>query len=635
MAMTEIALIAPYQELAETSRTVASEMQIELEVELGLIEEAVVVARYLAIQGVQVIVSRGATAKRLEQSDINIPIVDIRFTGYDVLRALDEARKVANRIALVIFKDMVYDFAFLETVMDVKIKEYILNSQEDVQALVVQAINDGAQSIIGGASAVKYGEQLGVPSYLIKSGKEAVWRALLEAKKVASVRRREQEKAEQLKALLDFAYEGILAVNSRDVITIFNSAAERMLGIRAKEALERVSGDVVPELGISQLLKKGEREIGALIDYHGKQVVANKVPLNVNNHIVGALVTFQDVNLLQKIEQEVRKRLHLKGHIAKYEFDNILGTSSLLKQCIRKAREFAKVDSATLVLGETGVGKEMFAQSIHNAGNRAIGPFVAINCAALPESLLESELFGYASGAFTGANREGKAGLFELAHGGTIFLDEVGEMSSRLQARLLRILEEKEVMRLGSERVIPVDVKVIAATNKNLGEMVEIREFRADLFYRLNVLNLVIPALRERKEDIPLLTRHFVEKINRKFGKDVRDVSQRGMEALLAYFWPGNVRELENFVERMVALNHTSIITADEVINSLGNLAQIDSVPLSSEYFGPDTLELSILEEEAIRGVLSKTGNNYTRAAQLLGINRSTLWRKLKKMGYD
>jgi transcriptional regulator with PAS, ATPase and Fis domain len=302
-----------------------------------------------------------------------------------------------------------------------------------------------------------------------------------------------------------------------------------------------------------------------------------------------------------------------------------------MEDLICRARKYAELDSTTvLILGETGTGKELFAHSIHNESPRAKGPFVAINCAALPENLLESELFGYAEGAFTGARRGGKIGLFEMAHMGTIFLDEIGDMPLNLQSRLLRVIQEKEVMRIGDDRVIPVDVRIIASTNRNLEEDIEKGAFRRDLFYRLNVLKLIIPPLRERKEDIPLLVDLFVEKYSARLGKKVRGITQKARDLLMNLDYPGNVRELKGIIERAVAFAESEYI--EEADLGISNQAAKQSDAISRDIFKVN-FTLKEIEIMAIKEALAKTQNNISGAARLLGVDRTTIWRKIKESG--
>ncbi|MEL7565254.1 MAG: sigma 54-interacting transcriptional regulator [Dehalobacterium sp.] len=635
--MKEIALIAPYEELADLARLVMGEMKEEIEIKTALLDEGTIIARELEAQGCQVVISRGATAKKIKESGRAISVVEIRLTGYDLMRALAEARTEGKRIALIVFEDMVYDSCSMGNILGIDVHEYLLKSESDISAAVNRAVSDGCQVLIGGASTVKFGQSKGIKTKLITSGKEAVWQAVLEAREVARVTKQEQEKAEQFCAVLNYTYEGILATNAQDIVTIFNPAGERMLGISSFEVLNKNATDVFPEFQLEQNLIEGKREVGALVNVKGKQLVLNKIPVYVNSQVAGIVVTFQEASRLQSIEQKIRRKLHTRGHSARYHFHDILGHSSNITRVIYHAKQFSKVDSNVLIAGETGVGKEMFAQSIHNFSRRNSGPFVAVNCAVLPENLLESELFGYAEGAFTGARKEGRAGLFELAHGGTIFLDELAEMSPRLQSRLLRVLEEKEVMRLGDEQIIPVDVRVIAATNKDLGQMIGRGEFREDLFYRLNVLKIVIPPLRDRLEDIPLLVRFFLKKYSDKFNKHVPVLSERAMQSLLIYSWPGNIRELENFIERMVVLAPDPIITVDDIRSIYLELPDNQTSEKERDHKKvvlPEE-DLSALEKHHIKKVLEETGYNYTKAAEILGINRSTLWRKRKKIDLE
>lgn len=316
----------------------------------------------------------------------------------------------------------------------------------------------------------------------------------------------------------------------------------------------------------------------------------------------------------------------------RYTFAQIIGESPAIRLCIRQARQVAASHSTLLIYGETGTGKELFAQSIHNASPRCGGPFIAINCGAIPAGLIESHLFGYEAGAFTGARKEGQQGLFEQAHGGTLFLDEISEMELELQSRLLRVLQEREVVRLGGKRRIPVDVRVIASTNKDLWQMVALGKFRQDLFYRLNVVDLRIPPLRERIEDISLLARYFIEQFRSHFGTFVRDISPEAIRCLQNYSWPGNVRELQNCIERTMNLTTNEIIQVDDlpalIRKSSGGAGQQSAgaaVPLENA--------TRRAEREMILQALEESGNNRRAAAGRLGISTVTLWRKMKRLG--
>nr|WP_275899652.1 sigma 54-interacting transcriptional regulator [Bacillus piscicola] len=339
------------------------------------------------------------------------------------------------------------------------------------------------------------------------------------------------------------------------------------------------------------------------------------------------VITFQEIDQLLELNSDVRSRLHHRRFYAKHTFPDILYESGVMEETIQLARVYSKSESAVLIQGESGVGKELFAQSIHNESNRKEGPFIAINCAALPANLLESELFGYEEGSFTGAKKGGKAGLFEMAHQGTLFLDEIGDLPVDLQTRLLRVLQEKEVMRVGGQKIIPVDVRVISATNKNLYESMKKDEFREDLYYRLNILQVTIPPLRERKADIPALFRYFWQE---KTGEPC-EMSESLWNKLMAHQWPGNIRELENVVERLRMLSSSSELEADEFIFDHLN---IEKHKHSGKKDFADRMEVEIgtmkeMEQQIIQELEERYNGNKQKIASVLDISRTTLWKKL------
>jgi len=308
----------------------------------------------------------------------------------------------------------------------------------------------------------------------------------------------------------------------------------------------------------------------------------------------------------------------------RYRFENIIAKSSKMQRVIEVIKVVAKSNATVLITGESGTGKELVARAIHSQSHRRNKPFVAVSCAALPESLLESELFGHEKGSFTGAYAQ-KKGKFEFANGGTLFLDEVGEMSANIQVHLLRVLEEKEFTRVGGNESIKVDVRVISATNKDLRKAIEKQEFREDLYYRLNVVNIELPPLRERKEDIPLLAEYFLNKFTAENRKDVTKFSPEAMELVLDYDWPGNVRELENAIERAVILAKDSLI-------AVADLPQENLQPIGLASTGKNLKEV---EKSHLLSVLRETGGNYSEAARILGISRMTLYNKAREYGFD
>ncbi len=364
------------------------------------------------------------------------------------------------------------------------------------------------------------------------------------------------------------------------------------------------------------------------------------------------------VNNVVSVKQKKLLAASASNNRARYTFEQIVGRSEVLQQCLKQALQVAGTSSTVLVCGETGTGKELLVQSIHNASLYSDGPFVALNCGAIPPSLIESQLFGHEAGAFTGAQRQAHQGLFEQASGGTLFLDEISEMGLELQSRLLRVLQERELVRIGGKKVIPLNVRVIASTNRDLWQMVASGKFRHDLYYRLNVVELSVPPLRERAEDIALLARHFIEQFRTNFGGFVQDVSEEAIQCLICYPWPGNVRELRNCIERIMNLATHEVIEISDIpvfiregmgLNIRGNEgagagepATAEERPLTESYdhfAQADLPSVSLkgpaqaVERTVILQALHKSRYNRRRTAEMLGISTTTLWRKMKRLG--
>jgi PAS domain S-box-containing protein len=618
-----IVFIAPNSEIAETYRQVLSDVQDRVQIIEALMDKAVTLARTLEEQGAEVFVARGGTARQLKAEDIRVPIVEIHLTSRDMVQALSDARSITNSeyplIAVVAFPNMVQNLLDFEPFLNLSLTCYPLDSEEEAPMLVKTAINNGAQVVLGGATTLRSAKSLGLPAILLRTGESSIRQAFEEAQRIVYARKLEARRGNQLKAILDYAYEGIVAVNSSGRITVFNPVAQSVTGLSQERALGQRSEEVIPPINLTEVLESGKDNIGQIMDLGRSKVMVNRIPISVSGEIVGAVATFQDVTRIQSMEARIRREIYSKGHVAKFFLKDILGKSPVLVRMVETANRYAQVYSTVLIHGETGVGKELFAQGIHRASDRADGPFVAVNCAALPESLLESELFGYVEGAFTGAGRKGKPGLFELAHTGTIFLDEVSEIPLSLQGRLLRVLQEREVVRLGHDRVIPVNVRVICATNRELNNLVEGGSFRQDLYWRLNVLSLAIPSLRERADDILSLLNHFLFLLNPE-GKEKIRFTREAADFLIRYPWLGNVRELKNFCERLMAVNQG--IEVDEAF-AKRLLEQTEPIqPLHNKQ--ADSAE--------VKRALAATGGKVGQAARILGVHRATLWRKRKRI---
>ena len=612
--------------MRKEAQTAVDELGLDLLVEEGDLSEGVSAAGRAAVSGAEVIISRGGTALLIAKS-VDIPVVEIEVSPYDILRCLLKLRDYEGLVGIVGFGNVVCGSESVGEALGIRVKQIVVESEEDAVGKLAAAAREGIRLVIGDAVSVKKAEKLGLEGRLITSGRESIIRAIDAARRIAEVRVRERERAELLRIVVDNSHEGIIVVGQNGRITLFNPAAQKIFGISAADAVGARIEDKIPDTQLPRVLKERTSEYGELQRVGDKVLITQRFAINVNNRAVGAVASFQDVTEVQRLEQIVRQKLHTKGLVAKNGLNDLIGESPAIRQLKVRAKKYAAIDSTLLIVGETGTGKEILVQGIHNLSCRSKGPFVAVNCAALPENLLESELFGYEEGAFTGAKKGGRQGLFELAHGGTILLDEIGEMPLKLQARLLRVLQEHEVLRIGGDRIIPVDVRIVAATNRNLQACIGEGLFREDLYYRLAVLALNVPPLRERKEDIALLVELFLRK-HRKLNPLVQTIDLDALSLLREQNWQGNVRELEHAVQRLIILNEGAVIGVGVTREMIEELCANSSISGSSSDGSCDTL--ADAERRFISAVLVEENFNMSKASRRLGIDRSTLWRKMR-----
>lgn len=445
---------------------------------------------------------------------------------------------------------------------------------------------------------------------------------------------------EQIDAIINSIYNGVVVLNSQGIITIFNPAAERILGVPAKQALGIHIEKVVPDSGLYKILKGKKSLPNQKVRFGDYVVIADRALIMQDEEIKGAISVLKDITELEQIALElestklgpnwtVNKGEFEKTNNSSYHFDQIIGKSELLNSLKARAFRVAQNVSTVLITGESGTGKELFAHSIHNASERRNQRFIKVNCAAIPDNLLESELFGYVEGAFTGARKGGKPGKLELADGGTVFLDEIGDMPIRMQAKMLRVLQEKEVERIGGLEPIKVDIRVIAATNQNLKELIQIGNFREDLYYRLNIIDLQVPPLREHPEDIPDLADFIIKKLNKKLRMKVKGLNAEAIDLFKQYRWPGNVRELENLLELAMNLTEGEVLRYDEfpcIKNKVSNQGKSEK---SLVLF--DAKQRT--EKQLILDALDESKGDKKLAARILAIHPSALYRKIKKYG--
>ena len=535
-----------------------------------------------------------------------------------------------KKVALVLHEANAFDAGRLQPFLKNHISFFAYKNEEHLQDIVHLLFEKEFEVVVGGPTSVFLCKQSGMNSLQVTFGRETIVAALNRAKQVLSLIRKDREEKQWLKTIIDMFRDGIVATNHDGEVTMCNPRTLDLLNLSEQNVIGKKIDQIADDPTWKEVYEQGIKQTDLLIEYKKKKLFSTRQPIIENGRVIGSVGTLQDVNTIQKMEHKYRSTQTL-GLIGRYRFGNVIGKSAVIKEAIEQAKAYAEFDSTVLIEGETGTGKEIFAQSIHNASIRKSGPFVAINCATLSESLLESELFGYEEGAFTGAKRGGKIGLFELAHKGTIFLDEINQIPLQLQAKVLRVIQEKVVLRLGGERVIPVDVRIIAATNENLKKKIKAGQFRDDLYYRINVLNLQLPPLRKHKEDISLLIDHYIQLFVSAHGP-VKYSVEDFLNFALKYNWPGNVRELANYVERYAVLSQKTNVVHPLRFHEL-DMEEEDHKTESNET--SMTLEidkLSNMERQIIIYVIDKCGGNKQKAASLLGVSRSTVWNKFHKV---
>lgn len=618
----------------------------------GFGEAVTQVRQRQAMQAVDVVVAAGSNGGYLRQH-LELPVVLVKVGGFDVLQALATARQRSQRVGLVTWQGAPLDLSPFNTLFDLGVTQRTYATEDDARACLRALQQQGIEVVVGPGLVADLADEMGLTGVFLYS-MDAVREALHDAVEVARAARIEQAKRERLNTILGQLSDGVIAVDRQERIQTLNPSMARWLGVRPDEWLGRVLTEVCPELNLQSVLRLGEADVERIERVKGKTLIVNRLPIIEQGQLTGAVLTCQDPISIQRVDRHLRTRTKAPATPRRHALEQLLGRSPAIDQLRRMASNAARSAATVLLIGESGTGKELVAQGIHAASDRRDMPFVALNCAALTETLLESELFGYEEGAFTGARRGGKIGLFEAAHRGTLFLDEVGEMPLSLQARLLRVLQEREVLRVGATEPTPVNVRVIAATHRDLRDQVAQGLFRLDLFYRLNILRLDVPSLRQRRGDVPLLAEALHARLCHRLGSDparTRPWVQALVQAAGTYDWPGNVRELENLLERLLAYAGDEPGEAPRVQSLPERLRLIapelfegttpSAVPADRPHGAVQALASSTLdadwrrqqalhEAEHLQQVLAACGGDRQRAADALGISRTTLWRKLK-----
>ncbi|HBF7898291.1 sigma 54-interacting transcriptional regulator [Clostridioides difficile] len=616
--------------------------------------------RILVEKGAQAIIGRGG-GYSLVIDTVNVPVIPMNMKSTDLLRAIEIAKKYSKKVVLILGDNEVsFDYVGWRNVISTEITEEWFESKYEIRSKVVKYIDQKDEVVIvGGGLACSFARQYGIDSVFATASDESIREAVEYCKKLLDTLGEEKFNNEVLRNILDGIKDGVIAIDSNGSIILYNESAKNMLKVERKCALNKYILDVFPKMEwmLDCLHEKEDVEDRKIRNINNLIVNTRTTLIKVDNSTYGVLGIIQDITKLQNLERKIRFDLNQKGLYARYTFDDFLFKDKLTKEFIEEAKKIGKSDYTTLLYGESGSGKEIIAHSIHNISKRKDRPFVAINCATIAENLLESELFGYEEGAFTGARKGGKRGLFELAHGGTLFLDEINSLSFNIQTKLLRVIEERQIMRIGSDYIIPLDIRIIAATNESLTEKIVMGTFRADLFYRLSSLEINIPPLRDRREDIIPLFNNFVNEVLKDDGLNgINSIDENfvltkdEMDKLYNYSWPGNVRELKTIAQKYVVTGkiklrqdrdfktkkllpnsevdkfNSETTASVEVQDESINISKINDGKVSI-----DIKEVNKYVEEKIISMLFAQGLSKNEVAQVLGISRTSLWKKYNK----
>jgi len=627
----DIIIITTTRGQTESVNNFLAANNLEFPVYAKTMNDAVLTARAEIEKGAKVIVSRGTTASFLREH-VSVPVVDIRHSVVDIYLAVEQAKKLSGKIAIIGGERLCKSAMTYSKISGVQLLIRQAEVLKDFERELNYAKKQEIEVVLGGFQVENLAPQYSLRYVASPADSDAIHEAIQEALHDVRVIKTKKEEYETINATLNNVSEGIVGFKSDGSLIHINNNAKKLLKFREGNSIS----DLLPQGLYTSTAQTGEAHYGELIALDNQYVLLNTVPIKVDDEVIGAVTTLHKEKSINQMDISIRKKHFARGHVAKKCFEDIIGHSAVIEAVKVRAKLYAKSEETVLILGETGTGKEIFAQSIHNFSKRKELPFVAINCAALSESVLESELFGYVKGAFTGARSEGKEGLFEMAHNGTIFLDEISEIPNNVQVKLLRVIQEKEVCRIGDDKIIPVNVRVVAASNKNILKEIERGTFREDLYYRLSVLELNLPPLRDRREDIYDIVDYLLEENN---GND-KSITNAAKNILSNFDWPGNVRQLSNIIKCLVVISgDNKRIDQDKVLEILSVKKSIDQKEgsdlsaLSQANSGTGLFKHS--QKELIKTTLAKTYGNRKKTAEILGMGTTTLWRKIKELNLE
>ncbi len=622
----DLGVVTPLASLAQQVEEAARLMKVNTCVAVSDFDNDVEVAlEMIRAEKVQLLATRGHAVHILRKK-ASIPILSFGYSPESFLETLLPYQNSGMRVGHICFPEQDVTFMRIARLLGLEGYRLEVTDRNDMDKALREATEKNISLLIGGYGLMMKARGYGFKTLPLVSGyKEEVHRTLTEAKYIIAMN--------DIHLHRQIFINTVLNINPNIIVVVDRQYTIRYANDSATKAFPSIRGDMgglplktlFPDQDFEQLFARRNEAnaVTILTDTMRREFLFTAVNITLSDGFNGFVLSLNNVADIRKNERQVRQNMYRKRKISLFSFDDIVGESAVMRKTKKRGARYAGSDASVLLIGDSGTGKEMFAQAIHGESRRRDCPFLSINCASIPEQLLESELFGYEEGAFTGARRGGKAGIFELAHGGTLFLDEIGDMPLDLQVKLLRILQEKVTMRLGGTCVVPVDVRIICATNRNILHMVKEGMFRTDLFYRINTLILKIPSLEERKEDIAPIAEAHLAALNSKHKTGLR-ISEAALLKLTKNVWKGNVRELLHVIDRAYVLCHGQSIHERDVVFDSDIFTGVHGVKPAS----PDTDEYG-----RIKSALMAHRYNKLKTAAVLGMSRSTLWRKMKAHG--
>lgn len=627
--MTQILFMSPSEQLAKRVNEIAAEHDLEVDVRVGVMKEAENIVSNAIKHNTKVVISRGGTAYLLKQK-FDIPVVLTKLTSGSYINAFEKIRNTHGPVAFFSVEEIHDNVKSLCYFLNVDANYYYFNDTESAIAAVKQAKKDGNVFGVGGVLTKIYAEQLNMDYYTLENNREDIETALESAqqilKSVLDGERRNrilQLHLKRYETIFNYTHDGIIAIDKKGKVEVVNKQADEILPLKNKPYEGRHIEEILPETKLPSVLQSGNKELDELMKIGNVIINTNRVPIIINGEVEGVVATFRDIESIRNSEQKIRSNLHRKGLASRYRFSDMIGESPSIRRAIRIAKSYAHTNSNILISGEIGTGKEMFAHAIHHESSRRKKPFVTINCTNYSSQALQADLLGYEDGFSPFGVKGSKEGAFELAHGGTLFLDKIGDAPLDVQSLLAQIINTKEVRRIGGDKVIPIDVRIIASTSHNLTEKIKQEQFLEELMYSLSVLTLYIPPLHERDRDYILFCDTW---FHRNFGADYA-LYKRQIDTIIHYFqgyeWKGNIRQLSNIVERVSVLLKNDM-TVEEILSTLPHE--------ENELVHNQDVTLGKWSRSSIVEALTTSHLNISRAARTLNCSRSTLYKKMKEL---